>query len=231
MRLVSLLLAVAATLTVSACGPPDPVPSPLTLLDEYTRSISVKNDRFTGTGSSSQRQQFLLANYSVSQLYCALLGTFRCGNGKPPSPLPSDKCDLNDQIRQTVRTVVGGDLYARSLLVKHERGSLELLTLYVVRGPGQSLAVDQTGRGYTDLEDFRAHNDLLTTEDLVMTPADITSVPGGHTVVVTGHTPPTWPWWLLGGSIALASVLTAVLLLLRRRAKARFGGLFGPGAT
>jgi hypothetical protein len=76
-----------------------------------------------------------------------------------------------------------------------------------------------------------SHNALLTTKDLVMTSADITAVPGRHTVVVTGHTPPTWPWWLLGGGIALASVLTAVLLLLRRRAKARFDGLFGPGAT
>jgi len=43
--------------------------------------------------------------------------------------------------------------------------------------------------------------------------------------------PSTWPWWLLGGSIALAFALTAALLLLRRRAKAKFDGLFGPGAT
>jgi membrane protein implicated in regulation of membrane protease activity len=93
------------------------------------------------------------------------------------------------------------------------------------------LAVDQTGRGYTDLTDFRAHNDLLTAEDLVLTPADITAVPGGNTVVVTGHTPPAWPWWVLGGCVALVSVLTAVFVLLRRRAKARFDGLFGPGAT
>jgi hypothetical protein len=227
-RLGSLLLAVTATLAVHACGPPDPLPSTAVLLDEYARSTTVKNDRFTGTGSSAQRAQYLFANYPGGRLFGALLGTFRCGDGDQHGPLPSDKCDLTDEVRQTVGA---GDLYARSLLVKHERGTLELLTLYVVREPGKSVAVDRTGRGYTDLADFRAHNDLLTPEDLVMTPADITAVPGGNTVVVTGHTPRTWPWWLLGGSIALVLVLTAVFVLLRRRAKARFDGLFGPGAT
>ncbi|GLY37106.1 hypothetical protein Amsp01_031300 [Amycolatopsis sp. NBRC 101858] len=231
MRLGSLVLAVTATLALSACGPPDPLPSTAALLDEYARSTSVKNDRFTGTGSSAERAQYLFANYPGGRLFGALLATFRCGAGDQHGPFPSDKCDLTDEVRRTVSTVAGGDLYARSLLVKHERGSLELVMLYVVRGPGKSVAVDRTGRGYTDLADFRAHNDLLTAEDLVLTPADITAVPGGNAVVVTGHTPPAWPWWVLGGCVALVLVLTAVFVLLRRRAKARFDGLFGPGAT
>lgn len=228
MRLGSLALAVTAAFAVAACGPPDPLPSTAALLDEYARSASVKNDRFTGIASGAERARYLFAHYPGGQLFGALLGTFRCGDGHQHGPGLSDKCDLTDEVR---RTVGDSDLYARSLLVKHERGTLELLPLYVVRGPGKSLAVDRTGRGYTDLADFRAHNDLLTPEDLVMTPADITAVPGGTTVVVTGHTPRTWPWWLLGGSITAVSVLTAILLLLRRRAKARFDGLFGPGAS
>ena len=228
MRLGSLVLAVTATLALSACGPPDPLPSTAALLDEYARSTSVKNDRFTKTGSSAERAQYLFANYPGGRLFGALLATFRCGARDQHGPYPADKCDLTDEVR---RTAGGGDLYARSLLVKHERGTLELVTLYVVRGPGKSLAVDRTGRGYTDLADFRAHNDLLTAGDLVLSPADITAVPGGNTVVVTGHTPPTWPWWVLGGTVSLVLVLTAVLVLLRRRAKARFDGLFGPGAT
>lgn len=227
MRFRYLILAVSVTLAVSACGPPEPLPSAAALLDEYARSTSVKNDRFTKTGSSTERTQYLFANYPGGRLFSALLGTFRCGADDQRGPFPADKCDLTDEVR---RTVGDGDLYARSLLVKHERGTLELLTLYVVRGPGKSLAVDRTGRGYPDLADFRAHNDLLTPEDLVMTPADLTAVPGGNTIVVTGHTPPVWPWWLLGGSIAFAAALTAGFVLLRRRAKARFDDLFGPGA-
>jgi len=129
------------------------------LLDEHARSTSVRNDRFTGTGSSAERAQYLFANYPAGRLLGALPATFRCDAGDQHGPYPSDKCDLTDEVR---RTVAGGDLYARSLLVKHERGKLELVTLYVVRGPG---------------------------------------------------------------------ALTAVFVLLRRRAKARFDGLFGPGAT
>jgi hypothetical protein len=231
-RLGPLVLALSATLAVSGCGPPDPLPSTAALFDEYLRSTSVKNDRFADTGTSEARMLYLRANYHLEDLDAVLLSTFPCGDGRPPSPLPSDKCDLNDDVRLAVRAFGGNELYGRSLLVKHgERGSLELITLYVVRAPGKSMAVDQTGRSYTDLADFRAHNDLLTPDDLVMTSAALTGVPGGPSVVVTGHTPPTGPWWQLGGSVALISVLSAVLVLLRRRAKARFDDLFGPGAT
>jgi hypothetical protein len=122
----------------------------------------------------------------------------------------------------------------RFLLANYSAPDLYRVVLGTFRcgdGPGTAVAVDRTGRSYTDLTDFRAHNDLLTPDDLVMTSADLTGVPGGPSVVVTGHTPPTWPWGLLGGIIALVSVLAAVLVLLRRRAKARFDTLFGPGAT
>jgi hypothetical protein len=229
--LARLVLALSATLAVSACGPPDPLPPTTVLFDEYLRSTSVKNDRFADTGTSEARMLYLRANYRLEDVDDVLLGTFACGDGEPPNPLPSDKCDLNDDVRGAVRAFGGDELYGRSLLVKHERGSLELITLYVVRAPGKSEAVDRTGRGYADLADFRAHNDLLTPDDVVLTSADLTGVPGGPSVVVTGHTPPTWPWWLVGWSVALVSVLSAVVVLLRRRAKARLDDLFGPGAA
>ncbi|WP_326949702.1 hypothetical protein OG439_13410 [Amycolatopsis sp. NBC_01307] len=91
MRLGRLVLALSAGLAVSACGTPDPLPSRAVLLDEYTRSTAVKNDRFTGTGSSEARLLFLRANYRLERLDSVVLGAFPCGDGKPPSPLPSDK--------------------------------------------------------------------------------------------------------------------------------------------
>ncbi len=215
-------------LILAACSSPEKLPSEPAMMGEYLRSTSVKNDRFTGAMSSEERLTFLRANYHLERFDSVLLGAFRCGDGKSRGPLPSDKCDLNDDVRRALGT--DGDMpYARSLLVKHEHGTLELLTLYLA--PGSGKAVDRTGRSFASLEDFRAHNDLLKPEDVVLTSADLTGVPGGPSVVVTGRTPYTWPWWLLGSLAASAVVFTVVAVLVRQRIKGRYDRIFGSGAV
>ncbi|UMP07047.1 hypothetical protein [Amycolatopsis sp. EV170708-02-1] len=227
LRLSRLFPAVAVVLMLAACGSQRELPSVPVVMDEYIGSTSVKNDRFTG-GTSEERLTFLRANYRLELLDTLLLSAYRCGDGKPRGPLPSDRCDLNDAVRRALGAD-GGAPYARSLLVKRGRGTLELLTLYLA--PGSGKAVDRTGRGYANLEDFRANNDLLEPEDLVLISADLTGVPGGPSVVVTGHTPPTFPWWLLGSFAAAAVAITMVAVLIRRRVKARYDRILGPGAV
>ena len=106
------------------------------------------------------------------------------------------------------------------MLVRHDDGSLELVTVFVAQGPGGARLIDATGETYTGLADFRAHNDLLASDDTVLSLRNITAVAGeGEIVTVTGHTPPTWPWWLAGAAALLATLLV-VLTALRRRASA-----------
>ncbi len=69
------------------------------------------------------------------------------------------------------------------MLVKHPDGSLELLTLFVANGK----LIDATGRTYAGLDDFRANNDLLSSDDVILAPRNITAVPGeGEIVTVWG---------------------------------------------
>jgi hypothetical protein len=153
-------------------------------------------------------------------LQAALLQTFKCGEAA------ANRCDLNGTVIKAAQDFAGSaaEPFGRSILVKHEDGSLELVTLYVVQASGnQARLIDQTGRTYTDLEDFRANNDLLTDDDTMLTLRNITSVPGeGEVVAVTGHTASTWQWWLLGGTAVLALPGIGIVVFVRRRREARY---------
>jgi hypothetical protein len=105
----------------------------------------------------------------------------------------------------------------RSLLVKHADGSLELLILHVI--PAEKVT-DSTGDSYRDLDDFRAHNDLLDDGDVLFTLTDLTSSAGtGEIVTVTGHTPSIWRW-VLPAAGALLLILT-IIHIIRRAAHRR----------
>ena len=212
-------------LLVSGCGSTEPSASVNQLFGEYLRSTEVRNDRFVSTGSSADRMSNFAAYYTPEQLLAVLLATFECDNVEPENPEPRNFCEPSGAVERVARDV-GGELHARSVLVKHDDGSLELITLYVVRNPDRALLVDPDGRTYTGLEDFRAGNELLTSEDTMLTLRDITSVPGeGEAVTVTGHTPPVWPWWLLGGGVVVVLLAAGTYLVHRRseaRAEARF---------
>lgn len=200
----------AMVLLASACGSAEPTPD---LLQEYTRSTEVKNDKFPSDGGSPEdRLANFAAYYTPDQLQTALLSATPCD--------PDADCALVGAARHAARDFAGadGEIFQRSVLVKHADSSLELVTLYVARRSDRSTAlVDATGATYRGgLDDFRANNDLLGADDLIRAPRDITAVPGeGEIVTVTGHTPATWYWWLIGAAAAVL-VLGAALVLLRR---------------
>ncbi|MPZ81217.1 MAG: hypothetical protein GEV28_12795 [Actinophytocola sp.] len=102
--------------------------------------------------------------------------------------------------------------------MKHEDGSLELITLYVAHRADKSAElIDATGATYAGgLDDFRENNDLLGSDDLILAPREITAVPGeGAIVTVSGHTAATWYWWLIG-VVAVVLVLGTGLVAVRR---------------
>jgi hypothetical protein len=226
MRGSVVVLAAAVAAMVSGCGSGEPSVSPNELFGEYVRSTDVKNDRLPSTGGSSEdRMANFAAYYSVEQLRAVLLQTFECGSSEARNPAPSNRCELNAAVRKAAVDFAGAEVtpLGRSILVKHEDGSLELITLYVAQRSGdEARLIDRTGRTYTDLEDFRANNDVLTDDDTMMTLRDITSVPGeGEVVAVTGHTASTWQWWLLGGIGGFAVPGIGIAAVVRRLRVAR----------
>lgn len=203
-----------ALLLVSGCGSAEPSMSPGDLFMEYARSTDVRNDRFPSFGGSGDRLANFAAHGTPDQIRARLFQAFDCeaagGN------FPVSRCDLTVPVKKSAESF-GGKPHGRSIVVRHDDGSLELVTLYVVVDGDRAVLVDPEGQTYTDLEDFRANNDLLDSDDTILTLRDVTSVPGeGEIVAVTGHTPPTWQWWLVGGG-AVVVAAGLVTWLVRRR--------------
>ena len=215
----SLVVALLAALTsVAGCGSGEPSASPGELFGEYLRATNVRNDRFPSSGGSSEDR---LANFASmgtpDQLAGSLLRTYECGEGST-----SSRCELNGTVSRAATDFAGAGAkpLGRSLVVKHGDGKLELVTVYVVRrADGQARLIDRNGETYTGLDDFRSGNEVLDHEDTVLTPRNITSIPGeGELVVVSGHTAPVWPWWLAGGLTILAVAGVGRVVVSRRRA-------------
>ena len=221
-----MIVAAVLVTSVAGCGSGEPSVSPGELFGEYARSTDVRNDRFPSSGGSGEDR---LANFASmgtpDQLAASLLRTYECGDGAAATNRePADPCAVAGPVSEAARDFAGDGAkpLGRSVLVKHDDGQLELLTLYVVqRADGAARVIDGTGATYTDLEDFRSGNDLLDHDDTMLTLRNITSVPGeGDIVVVSGHTASTWQWWLLGG-LATFVVLGAGVVVVRRRRAAR----------
>lgn len=208
-------IAVLIALLMSACSssaPPSPTPPPNLFL-EYIESTNVKNDKFGNGGTSEDRVASLRAYYTTpDQLQSALLSASPCD--------ASAACRPTEAARDAAQhfTGSGGTVFERSILVKHKDGSLELITLYVARKfDNTAVLIDTTGQMYSGgLDDFRQNNDLLSSDDLIRAPHNITSVPGdGEIVTVSGHTSSDRQPWLIGG-VAVVIVLTAGLVATRR---------------
>ena len=216
----------AAVTSVAGCTSAEPSVSAGELFKEYAQATDVRNDRFPSTSGSSEDR---LANFASmgtpDQVAGALLRTYDCSEGHSSSRTPSNPCELSGSVSQAATDFAGAEAkpLGRSLLVKHDDGKLELLTVYVVqRADGEARLIDQNGETYTGLQDFRSHNDVLDHDDTMLTLRNITSVPGeGELVVVSGHTAPVWPWWLAGGFAALAAA-AAVIVVVRLRRAARY---------
>lgn len=177
-----------ALLLLTACGPAGPPDPKLNLFGEYLRSPDVKNDRFTGGGTSEDRMANFAAYYTPEELKSRLLSAFPCTAG-PDTSRGADhfdtSCDLNDKVRAAVQSTGANasTIHGRVVLAKHPDGSLELLTLFVANGK----LIDATGRTYTGLDDFRANNELLSSDDVILAPRNITALPGeGEIVTVWG---------------------------------------------
>jgi hypothetical protein len=195
------------------------------LLVDYWKSTEVQNDRFPSPPDfgSRDRQANFAAHYTAEQLQSELLSAFPCED--------DPDCDLNADVNEAIRDFAGAEatVYGRSILVKHDDDSLELITLYVVRRADDTAAlVDSTGETHSgDLDNFREHNDLLDADDLILAPRNLTAVPGeGRIVTVSGHTASGSPPWLVGGSgaaVALVVGFAVTRLFLARRASNDLG--------
>jgi hypothetical protein len=204
----------------TGCGAqeaPDPAPN---LFGEYTKSLTVRADRFRSTGGSSEdRLANFAAHYSVEQLQARVLLAFPCsadGQDSLSGAFFDTSCTLSAPVTETIKQLGSSvdKTSGRVVIVKHDDDSLELVTLFVAAGH----AIDSTGQTYTGLDDFRANNTLLTSSDIMLAPANLTKVPGeGDIVTVYAHTKPTWPLYAL--SAAAAALVLAVLAtaLVRRR--------------
>jgi hypothetical protein len=117
-------------------------------------------------------------------------------------------------------------MFSRKILVQvHGGNDFQWMPLYVVvRSDGTSALIDYTGQTYTDgLDDFRAHNDLLSDDDTIVAPKDITSQSSdvaNDLVTVSGHTSSSWIEWLIGGVTAVV-VIVVVIAVLRPWARRR----------
>ncbi|MDO0935668.1 hypothetical protein QQY66_29800 [Streptomyces sp. DG2A-72] len=220
-------IAALLVLLLASCGSPEPETPPGKLFREYTRSTDVKNDRFPSDGGSGEdRISNFAAHYTPEQLQAVLLGATPCDTDAAETDTDYESntgCPPNSSVSAAARDFTGseGELFRRSVLVQHEDGALELITLYVAQPPDKSKSaalIDANGETYTGgLEDFRENNDLLGSDDVILTLRDITSVPGeGEIVTVFGHSPPNWRLWFIGGVVTVL-VLGLWLTLSRRR--------------
>jgi len=204
-------VAVAILLVLPGCASAAEPPSDVDLFGEYARSTNVKNDVFPSDGMGPEDRLANLASLGTpEQVRNRLLFANECG----------EDCGAGSAVRAAGRDF-GGTLYIRRVLVKHADGSLELVRLYVAqKSEKDAVLIDPQGKTYQDLADFQANNEVLTAEDLVLLPENITSVPGeGRVVTVYGHTTTDWLPWVIGG-LAVVVVLGAGLVV-RRRIRAR----------
>lgn len=230
--------AASLTLTTSACSPEEASPGPdEDLLWEYIESNDVRNDRFpsgSDVGPEDRKATFAAYLGGPQDVLNALLSAFLCEGDEDEEagviyPIEEESaCDVNGAVRNAVRDSVGADaeIWGRSVLVKHDDGSLELITLYVARssddgegGDDGAVLIDGDGETYTGgLDDFRDNNDLLDASDLILAPRNITNLEGGRIVTVSGHTAEDRRAGLVAGIAAIVLLAaTAITLDIRRR--------------
>jgi hypothetical protein len=120
-----------------------------------------------------------------------------------------------------------GDVSTSNVLVTHSDGKFDWIVLCVGRKPdGATALIDTDGRVYDGgIDDFRAHNDLLSEDDKITFNRDIASATPGDVKLVTrsGHTGQDRTPWLLAGSAGAVVVLAGGALLLVRRARRAAG--------
>jgi hypothetical protein len=185
-----------AALLLAGCGSAEP-PEDVDLFREYLHSSDVVHDPLPGAGMSPEDRIATFAAYGPREsVLGALLGATEC----------ADECDASKATRAAADDV-GGALYERHVLVKHEDGGLEVVPLYVAStSADDGVLIDDGGTTYTGLDDFRDNNDIFTSGDLVLLPENLTRVPGeGKIATVYGRTTTNPLPWVAGGAVLLGA--------------------------
>lgn len=196
-----------AALLLAGCGSAEP-PEDVDLFQEYLHSTDVVHDPLPGAGMSPEDRIANFAAYGTPESVLGmLLGATEC----------ADECDAGKATRAAAEDL-GGTLYERHVLAKHEDGGLEVVPLYVAsRSADDGVLIDDDGATYTGLDDFRDNNDIFTADDLVLLPENVTKVPGeGKIATVYGHTATNPLPWVVGGVVLLGA---GAGFALRRRAR------------
>lgn len=211
MRIASLTLAVIATFAAVGCSSSAPPKlTPTKLFWAYMYSTNVKNDVFPGMRTKADRLANLASYGTPDDLADDLFSSYRCDN--------DSDCQPGDAVTKTARSI-SGTFYQRYVLVKHLSGRLELMPLYIaIKAGGSTSLIDRAGRAYPGgLDEFRAHNNLLSNDDLLLLGIPFTKTTGKfHLQVVTGHTrAPVDPFLWLYPLIALVAIAGVGLISLR----------------
>lgn len=210
------LLAIAA-LVLTACGSSSPpTQTPSQLFSAYTKSTTVKNDQYRGSTSADRLAEFA-AEGTPQDVASEMFSARSCGTAQDLG------CPPDSSATATAARLSGtnGPLQVRTILIQHQDGGLELMPLYLVTDTqGATELIDSTGQAYRGgMTDFQQHNTLLTDEDVLLAPDNITATSGTFSLVVlAGHTADgaTSPWVIIVIAILIALVGSALVVTLVR---------------
>jgi hypothetical protein len=220
---MSLVIMAPLVLALAACGSSPAPTTPGNLFHAYLQSTNVKNDEFTGSATSADRMANFAAHGTPSDIEGIVFSAYPCDTAPGSGAIGGFTGQLGCPPAAVVTAAAanftgsGGMLHERNILVQHQGGQLELMPVYVAtNSAGATELIDTNGTIYTGgLADFRQHNQLLTADDQVLAPADITATSGGgKLVVVTGQPTGPNPWLILGVGLAALVVFAGVLVLI-----------------
>lgn len=216
---IRIVAVTALLLGLSACAssPAPPTQTPNQLFMAYIQSTTVKNDQYRGSTSADRMAEFA-AEGTPSDVESAMFTAHQCES--------SDElgCPPNGPVAKEMAQFAGYNppFRVQTLLIRHQGGQLELMPLYVVaNAAGASGLIDTTGRLHSGgMPDFQQHNTLLTADDVILAPDNITATSGTlHLVVIPGHTATgngTSPWVIVVIAVLIVVVATTLVLTLVR---------------
>lgn len=218
-----MLVVAALALSLTACGSTTPpTQTPDQLFSAYLNSTTVKNDQYRGSTSADRLAEFA-AEGTPSDIGSAMFGVRSCESAQDLGCPPSASATA------AAARFAGSaaPLHVRTILIQHQGGALELMPLYVTaNAAGATELIDAGGQAYPGgMPDFQRHNTLLTDDDVLLAPDNITATAATfRLVVLPGHVADdtTSPWVITVLAVLIAIVAsTLVLTLLRLRHRRR----------
>lgn len=204
-----------------ACGGSAPTQTPNAMFHSYVESTTVINDRYRGSNGDDRMAEFA-AEGTPSDIMSAMFSAYSCDGsaGANTDFTTKPACPPNASVSAAARQV-GGPVHEREILIQHQGGQLELMPLYLVTdAAGATELIDTSGQTYTGgMADFRDNNSLLTSDDRILVPDNVTSTSGTfNLVVLSGRTGGVSPWLVVGGVVVVVlAALGLIFALVRRR--------------